>query len=104
MAESIVIMIAAVVVAVLFMMVFEGPISQIYRATPDDQDARLELLAADRSDTDADGLDRHIPKGYIYFAMAVSVFVEMLNLRMRCAHATPVKLHDRYIGEPPGVF
>jgi predicted tellurium resistance membrane protein TerC len=51
----------------------------------------------------ADGLDRHIPKGYVYFAMAFSVLVEMLNLRMRRARAAPVKLHERYVAEPRGV-
>jgi len=42
-----------------------------------------------------DGLDMHIPKGYIYFAMAFSVLVEMLNLRMR--RGTPVKLHQPHL-------
>jgi predicted tellurium resistance membrane protein TerC len=44
-------------------------------------------------------LDRHIPKGYIYFAMAFSVFVEMLNLRLRGPRAAPVKLHEPYVRE-----
>jgi predicted tellurium resistance membrane protein TerC len=43
-----------------------------------------------------DGLEMHIPKGYIYFAMAFSVVVEMLNLRMRQKRTTPVKLRQRY--------
>ena len=43
----------------------------------------------------AEGLDQHISKGYIYFAMAFSVFVEMINSRLR-AKAAPVKLHQRY--------
>ena len=42
-----------------------------------------------------DGLDMHIPKGYIYFAMGFSVFVEMINLRVR-GSAAPVELHQRY--------
>ena len=42
-----------------------------------------------------EGLDQHIPKGYIYFAMAFSVFVEMINLRIR-AKADPVQLHQAY--------
>ena len=46
-----------------------------------------------------DGFDMHIPKGYIYFAMAFSVMVEMLNLRLR-RHGAPVKLHNPY-GEVP---
>ena len=43
----------------------------------------------------ANAFDQHIPKGYIYFAMAFSVFVEMLNLRMR-SKAPPVKPHSKY--------
>ena len=42
-----------------------------------------------------DGLDMHIPKGYIYFAMGFSIFVEMINLRVR-GSAAPVELHQRY--------
>jgi predicted tellurium resistance membrane protein TerC len=44
-------------------------------------------------------LGRHIPKGYIYFSMAFSVFVEMLNLRLRRPQTAPVKLHESYIRE-----
>jgi len=43
-----------------------------------------------------DGLNLHIPKGYIYFAMAFSVFVEMINLRIRRYSSTPIKLRRRY--------
>jgi predicted tellurium resistance membrane protein TerC len=45
----------------------------------------------------AEGLDHHIPKGYIYFAMAFSVFVEMLNIRARKKRAEPVKLREAYV-------
>jgi predicted tellurium resistance membrane protein TerC len=48
-----------------------------------------------------EGLHQHIPKGYIYFAMGFSVFVEMLNLRLRRSSAPPVHLHEAYAGEPP---
>jgi predicted tellurium resistance membrane protein TerC len=51
----------------------------------------------------AEGLDRHIPKGYIYFAMAFSVGVEMLNLRLRGPQTAPVKLHEPYVRETGGV-
>ena len=47
-----------------------------------------------------EGLDQHIPKGYIYFAMAFSVFVEMLNLRVR-TKSQPVQLHSAYTEGPP---
>jgi predicted tellurium resistance membrane protein TerC len=43
----------------------------------------------------ADAFDQHIPKGYIYFAMAFSLFVEMLNIRMRKAAVKPVHLHQQ---------
>ena len=48
----------------------------------------------------ADGFDQHIPKGYIYFAMGFSVFVEMINLRVR-KQGVPVDLHDPYTPDPP---
>jgi predicted tellurium resistance membrane protein TerC len=46
-----------------------------------------------------EGLHQHIPKGYIYFAMAFSVFVELLNLRLRSGKPKPVKLHEAYVEE-----
>jgi hypothetical protein len=46
-----------------------------------------------------EGLHVHIPKGYIYFAMAFSVFVEMLNLRIRRPRVTPVQFHQPYVAE-----
>jgi predicted tellurium resistance membrane protein TerC len=48
-----------------------------------------------------EGFEQHIPKGYIYFAMGFSVFVEMINMRLRKVTA-PVQLHDRYAAEPGG--
>ena len=45
----------------------------------------------------ADGFDHHIPKGYVYFAMAFSITVEMLNIRMRRRSATPVDLRETYV-------
>jgi predicted tellurium resistance membrane protein TerC len=103
MAESLVIMMAAVVVAVIFMMVFAGPISQFVERHPTVKMLALSFLLLIGVTLIADGLDRHIPKGYVYFAMAFSVLVEMLNLRMRRARAAPVKLHERYVAEPRGV-
>ena len=49
-----------------------------------------------------EGFDVHVPKGYIYFAMAFSVAVEMINLRIRARHRPPVKLHHRYSGKQQG--
>jgi predicted tellurium resistance membrane protein TerC len=45
-----------------------------------------------------ESLHQHIPKGYVYFAMGFSVFVEMLNLRMKEARGVPVKFHEPYVG------
>ena len=70
---------------------------RVRRAPSDDQDARAELPAADRRDARSPkGFDQHISKGYIYFAMAFSVFVEMLNLRLRKTASVPVQLHEPY--------
>jgi predicted tellurium resistance membrane protein TerC len=97
MADNLAIMIAAVVVAVIFMMVFAGPISQFVERHPTVKMLALSFLLLIGVTLIAEGLDRHIPKGYIYFAMAFSVFVEMLNLKLRRPHTTPVKLHESYI-------
>ena len=50
----------------------------------------------------ADGFDHHVPKGYVYFAMAFSVAVEMLNIRMRKRSASPVQLHQPYAPSSTG--
>jgi predicted tellurium resistance membrane protein TerC len=97
MADNLAIMIVAVVVAVIFMMVFAGPISQFVERHPTVKMLALSFLLLIGVTLIAEGLDRHIPKGYIYFAMAFSVFVEMLNLKLRRPHTTPVKLHESYI-------
>ena len=93
MVDEIGIMIAAVVVAVVFMMAFSGPISNFVDRHPTVKMLALSFLLLIGMTLIADGFDRHIPKGYIYFAMAFSVFVEMLNLKLRKPRAAPVKLH-----------
>jgi predicted tellurium resistance membrane protein TerC len=95
MVEQIEIMIAAVVVAVAFMMVFAGSISTFVERHPTIKMLALSFLLLIGVTLIAEGFDRHIPKGYIYFAMAFSVFVEMLNLRLR--KSRPVKLHEPYV-------
>ena len=79
MVDEIWIMIAAVVVAVLFMMVFASPISNFVDRHPTVKMLALSFLLLIGVTLLAEAFDRHIPKGYIYFAMAFSVFVEMLN-------------------------
>jgi predicted tellurium resistance membrane protein TerC len=93
------VMIAAVVIAVAFMMLFAGPISRFVERHPTVKILALSFLLLIGVTLIAEGLDRHIPKGYIYFAMAFSVFVEMLNLRLRGPRAAPVKLHEPYVRE-----
>jgi predicted tellurium resistance membrane protein TerC len=93
MAEDIAVMIAAVVLAVAVMMISAGPISAFVHRHPTVKVLALSFLLLIGLSLIGDGLGMHIPKGYIYFAMGFSVFVEMINLRVRRS-AQPVKLHD----------
>jgi predicted tellurium resistance membrane protein TerC len=95
MANQLAVMIAAVVIAVGFMMLFSGKISAFVEKHPTIKMLALSFLLLIGVALIGDGLDMHIPKGYIYFAMAFSVMVEMLNLRMR--RGTPVKLHQPHL-------
>ncbi len=99
MAEALGIMIAAVVLAVILMMFFARPVGEFVERHPTVTVLALSFLLLIGMALIADGLDRHIPKGYIYFAFAFSVFVEMLNLRLRGVATPPVRLHDRYVWE-----
>lgn len=97
MVDEIWIMIAAVVVAIVFMIVFAGPISNFVERRPTVKMLALSFLLLIGMTLIAEGLGRHIPKGYIYFAMAFSVFVELLNLKLRKPQVAPVKLHEPYV-------
>jgi predicted tellurium resistance membrane protein TerC len=99
MVSEIWIMIAAVVIAVAFMMVSAGPISSFVHRHPTVKMLALSFLLLIGVTLVAEGLDQHIPKGYIYFAMAFSVFVEMLNLRIRGHKVAPIKLREPYSDE-----
>jgi predicted tellurium resistance membrane protein TerC len=92
MVKEIEVMIAAVVVAVIFMMVFAKPVSEFVDRHPTVKVLALSFLLLIGMALVADGAHHHIPKGYIYFAMGFSVFVEMVNLRVRGQRA-PVRLH-----------
>jgi predicted tellurium resistance membrane protein TerC len=83
MADDIRIMVGAVVIAVGIMMVAAGPVSRFVEAHPTVKMLALSFLLLIGMSLVADGLGFHIPKGYIYFAMGFSVFVEFLNLRIR---------------------
>jgi predicted tellurium resistance membrane protein TerC len=87
MVNEIPVMVAAVVAAVLLMMVAAGPIGRFVSRHPTVKMLALSFLVMIGMALVADGLDFHVPKGYIYFAMAFSVGVEMLNLRMRAKNA-----------------
>ncbi len=95
MVKQISIMIIAVILAVIVMMLFSGMISRFVHRHPTVKMLALSFLLLIGVVLIAEGFDQHIPKGYIYFAMAYSVFVEMLNLRAR-GKAQPVKLHAQY--------
>ncbi|HEX9831354.1 MAG TPA: TerC family protein [Thermodesulfobacteriota bacterium] len=100
MVNEIWIMITAVVIAVAFMMVSAGLISNFVHQHPTVKMLALSFLLLIGVTLVAEGLGHHIPKGYIYFAMAFSVFVEMLNLRIRGHKAPPLKLRELYSDEP----
>jgi predicted tellurium resistance membrane protein TerC len=98
-ADDVEVMIAAVVIAVGVMLASSGVISAFVERHPTVKILALSFLLLIGMSLVAESLDQHIPKGYIYFAMAFSVFVEALNLRMR-ARAAPVHLHSGYTEEP----
>ena len=96
MVDEVGIMVSAVVVAVLFMMGFAAPISSFVERRPTVKMLALSFLLLIGVVLVAEGWGQHIGKGYIYFAMGFSVFVEMLNLKLRKSSAAPVKLHEPY--------
>ena len=99
MANDLPVMIIAVVIAVIFMMFFSGSISDFVENHPTIKILALSFLLLIGFTLVIEGLHQHIPKGYIYFAMAFSVFVEMLNLKMRKKKVEPIKLRKEIPGE-----
>ena len=95
MAEDVAVMIIAVVLAVAVMMFSASAISDFVDRHPTVKMLALSFLLLIGVSLIAEGFDQHIPKGYIYFAMGFSVFVEMINLRVR-ARGKPVQLHQPY--------
>jgi predicted tellurium resistance membrane protein TerC len=95
MAEDISVMVAAVVLSVAIMMFSAEPISAFVNRHPTVKVLALSFLLLIGMSLVGDGLGMHVPKGYIYFAMGFSVFVEMINLRVRGGGA-PVQLHQPY--------
>jgi len=101
MVDDIAIMVSAVVVAVGFMFVFSGAVSRFVEKHPTVKMLALSFLLLIGVSLVAESLDFHIPKGYIYFAMAFSLFVESINIRLRKSRQAPVHLHAAYSEENP---
>jgi predicted tellurium resistance membrane protein TerC len=99
MASQLAVMATAVVLAVGVMMLFAAAVSAFVERHPTIKVLALSFLLLIGVSLIADGLSFHIPKGYIYFAMAFSVFVEMINLRVRKGSAPPVKLRQQLTGD-----
>jgi predicted tellurium resistance membrane protein TerC len=95
MANDLRVMVAAVVLAVIVMLAAAEPISAVVERHPTIKILALSFLLLIGISLVADGLGQHISKGYIYFAMGFSVFVEALNIRMR-GPRDPVQLHHRF--------
>ena len=98
MADDLPVMVLAVVIAVLFMMAFAKPVGDFVERHPTVKILALSFLLLIGVSLIAEGLDHHIPKGYIYFSMAFAFAVEMLNLKLRSKQAKqkPVELHQPY--------
>jgi predicted tellurium resistance membrane protein TerC len=97
MVDRLAVMVAAVVASVALMMAFAGSVGRFVSAHPTVKMLALAFLFVIGVVLIADGFDHHIPKGYVYFAMAFSVCVEALNIRMRRKRAVaPVELREPY--------
>ena len=100
MADDVPVMVAAVIIAVGVMMIAAKPLSEFVQAHPTVKVLALSFLLLIGMSLVAEGFGHHIPKGYIYSAMAFSVFVEIINLRVRSrAHTHTVELNDRFTKE-----
>ncbi|RST56182.1 TerC family protein [Variovorax sp. MHTC-1] len=97
MVDDVRVMIAAVVASVGLMMLFAGPIGRFVSNHPTIKMLALSFLVVVGVVLVAEGFGHHVPKGYVYFAMAFSVTVEMLNIRMRKKSAKPVALHPPHM-------
>jgi len=96
MVNRIEVMVAAVVLSVALMMAFAGPIGRFVSDHPTIKMLALSFLVVIGVVLIAEGFDHHVPKGYVYFAMAFSVCVEMLNIRVRKRASRPAHLHAAY--------
>jgi predicted tellurium resistance membrane protein TerC len=97
MVNNLSVMVSAVVASVCLMMIASGPIAAFVSRHPSVKMLALSFLMVVGVVLIADGFGHHVPKGYIYSAMAFSVLVEMLNIRMRRSAARPVALRETYV-------
>jgi len=97
MVDHVAVMIAAVIVAAIGMILAADSLSNFVEGHPTIKMLALSFLLMIGFTLIVESLHQHIPKGYIYFAMGFSVFVEMLNLRLRKTEREPVKLHQPYV-------
>ncbi|MDE2599618.1 MAG: TerC family protein [Rhodocyclaceae bacterium] len=103
MVKEIAVMIAAVIASVSLMMLFAKQIGDFVSSHPSIKMLALSFLVVVGVVLIVDGFDHHVPKGYIYFAMAFSVCVELLNIRARKKRGTrnPIRLHEPYVRRGP---
>ena len=99
MVDDVRVMIAAVIASVALMMLFASPIGRFVSDHPTIKMLALSFLVVVGVVLIAEGFDHHVPKGYVYFAMAFSFGVEMLNIRMRKRAKKVVDLHNPYEAE-----
>ena len=101
MAQHLPVMVAAMVLAVGVMLLFAGAVGAFVERHPTVKMLALSFLILIGVMLVAEGFGRHVDKGYIYFAMAFSLGVELLNLKVRKGRSAPVHLHRRFEGEGP---
>jgi predicted tellurium resistance membrane protein TerC len=99
MVSRIEVMVAAVIASVALMMAFAGAIGRFVSSHPTIKMLALAFLVVIGVVLIAAGFEHEVPKGYVYFAMAFSVAVELLNIRLRRRAARPVHLHEPYSRE-----
>ncbi len=102
MSDHLGVMVSAVMAAVIIMLVAAEPISEFVEVHPTVKVLALSFLLLIGMLLVADGFGQHIDKGYVYFAMAFSVGVELLNIRLRKRKSVPVRLHEPYVRETGG--
>jgi len=100
MAQHLEVMVVAVVIAVGVMLVAAGSIARFVDQHPTVKMLALSFLILIGVMLCAEAFDQHIPRGYVYFAMAFSLAVELLNLRLRAKAESPVRLHGRFENDP----